>query len=422
MKFYVKSAIVLCIVLISTLFTISALEFINPTSASTAPALHVSGNQIQDVNGKTVYLRGIGRAGDIESASGMWSGPDQTVFAWDQKWYPISSNIELMDATFKCYQETWKSNMIRVFVNVNWYWQNNITASIEDPDNYPAWTTPISYQNYVTTVVSEAAKYGIYVDVCPYQLTSGYENGNGGGAQGMPLCGWDEAGTSFLSSTKLPEQTFWSQFWTLMASNLKDYPNAIFEAWNEPQNTGTDPITPEYLTYLTTMYNAVRSVTSQNLIFMQWNAGYIPNYNDLSWCQQISNAIPNAANLVYTTHAYRHSPYFNYQWETNTPNVQSQLTFAIESMGIKAPLLVNEAASCKSYVPSSDVQNELGWWRALNNATRNLGIGLTAYYWMSDNDLGPVFEGEALLTGYWVNGTSSPMPNQMGEIFLTYSK
>ena len=46
-----------------------------------------------------------------------------------------------------------------------------------------------------------------------------------------------------------------------MANNLKDYPNAIFEAWNEPQNTGTDPITPEYLTYLTTMYNAVRSVT-----------------------------------------------------------------------------------------------------------------------------------------------------------------
>jgi hypothetical protein len=282
MKFYVKSTIILCIILVSTLFAISALQFVNPSSASTAPALHVSGNQIQDINGKTVYLRGIGRAGDIESASGMWSGPDQTVFAWDQKWCPLSNNIEMMDATFKCYQEYWKVNMIRIYVNVNWYWQNNITASIEDPENYPTWTTPISYQNYITTVVSEAANYGIYVDVCPYQLTSGYENGNGGVAQGMPLCGWDEAGTSFISSTKLPEQTFWSRFWTIMANNLKNHPNAIFEAWNEPQNTGTDPITPDYLTYLTTMYHAVRSITTQNLIFMQWNAGYIPNYNDLT--------------------------------------------------------------------------------------------------------------------------------------------
>ena len=94
---------------------------------------------------------------------------------------------------------------------------------------------------------------------------------------------------------------------------------------------------------------------------------------------------------------------------------------AIESMGVTAPLLINEAASCKSYVPLSDIQNELDWWTALNNATRNLGIGLTAYYWMSDNDLGPVFYGEALLTGSWENDTASPVPNQMGEIFLKYS-
>ena len=68
-----------------------------------------------------------------------------------------------------------------------------------------------------------------------------------------------------------------------------------------------------------------------------------------------------------------------------------------------------------------DIQNELDWWTALNNATRNLGIGLTAYYWMSDTDLGPVFYGEALLTGSWENDTASPAPNQMGEIFLKYS-
>jgi hypothetical protein len=146
-----------------------------------------------------------------------------------------------------------------------------------------------------------------------------------------------------------------------------------------------------------------------------------PQLQRPNWCQQISNAIPNAVNLVYTTHAYWHSPYFNYQWDISSLNVESQLTLALESMGVTAPMLINEAASCKSYVPYSDVKNEIGWWASLNNATRNLGIGLCAYYWMSDNDLGPAFEGEALLMGSWVNGTISPVPNQMGEIFLNYS-
>ena len=45
-----------------------------------------------------------------------------------------------------------------------------------------------------------------------------------------------------------------------MANGLKSYPNAIFEAWNEPVNNGSwnDPITSSYLTYVSTMYNAIR--------------------------------------------------------------------------------------------------------------------------------------------------------------------
>jgi hypothetical protein len=76
----------------------------------------------------------------------MWSGPSDIVFAWGQKWYPISQNIADMDATFQCYQQVWKVNMIRVFINVNWYWQDNITPSVEDPENYPTWTTPKTLQ------------------------------------------------------------------------------------------------------------------------------------------------------------------------------------------------------------------------------------------------------------------------------------
>ncbi len=253
-KTSISAAIILCVILTCTVLSFA----FTSTQANAATALHVSGSQILDASGKTVILRGIGRAGDIESASGMWSSPGSAVFAWDQKWHPITNNIPLMDATFKCYQQNWHVNMIRMFINVNWYWQDNVVPSVQDPANYPDWTTPISYREYVTTVVAEAAKHGIYVDICPYQLNSGYEDAYAAGAQGLPLSGWDQAGQDFLSTTNLPEQEFWTHFWTLVASNLKDYPNAIFEAWNEPENLGVDPITPQYLTYLVTMYNAVR--------------------------------------------------------------------------------------------------------------------------------------------------------------------
>ena len=77
-----------------------------------------------------------------------------------------------------------------------------------------------------------------------------------------------------------------------MANNLKGYSNVIFEAWNEPDDgINVNPVLSTYMTYLTTMYNAIRGTGSTNLIFIQWTMGFIPNFNDLSWAAQISAAI-----------------------------------------------------------------------------------------------------------------------------------
>jgi hypothetical protein len=323
-----------------------------------------------------------------------------------------------MQATLQSYQQYWKVNMIRIFISVNWYLQDNITPSAEDPENYPTYNTPISYRTYIKTLTALAAQYGIYVDICPYQLLSTYNADEQGGDQGLPLCGWENDCATYLNKTGLTEQAFWANFWTTLATEMKPYPNAIFEAYNEPQNTGADSITAGYLTYLKTMYSAVRNVTSDQLIFMQWQAGYVPTYNDLGWCNQISNAIPGAVNLAYTTHAYRHAPYFNRQWGTSNATVKTQLTTALNSMGVTAPLVINEAGSCQNAVTNRDLTNEINWWTGLCSSTRTLGIGLTAYYWMSDSDLGPVYSGLSLLTGKWGTGAQSPTPNRIGKIFL----
>ena len=417
MKFLSQLALIACMIMLCATF----LPAFPQTLTVTAPSLHVSGAQILNSSNQVVVLRGIGRTGDLQSASGMWSTQGMAVADWSQKWMPISSNIPLMDATFQCYQQYWHVNMIRMLIPVNWYWQNNVVPSMQDPTYYPTWTTPISYQTYIATVAQQAAKYGIYVDICPYELISNYQDNASRGAQGQPMGNWDSYAQSFLASTGLTEQQFWSQYWILIANNLKKYPNVIFEAWNEPQDSGYDAISSGYMIYLTTMYNAVRSAGAQNLIFMQWDSGYVPTYNDLSWASQISEAIPNAINLVFTTHAYRHGPSFNFQWGTNYTTVLQQLLVAVQSMGVNAPLLINEAGSCLFSVPSNNIQVELDWWNSLNHATSTLGIGLTGYYWISDSDLGPAYSGETLLSGSWGSGAASPTPNNMGQIFLNYA-
>ena len=175
------------------------------------------------------------------------------------------------------------------------------------------------------------------------------------GWQGMPLMGWDEAGTRFLQRRRLRQATNKASgawFWTDMANNLKDYPNVIFDAWNEP-NVGSDVdmIPAGFMTYLQTMYTAIRSTGATNLIMMQWHMGWFPNGygNSLSWVKQIDDTI-HPTNIVYTTHLYYYAPTdLTSYWATDYAGLKTQLQTGIDSMGIAAPLVINEEGSCLSY-------------------------------------------------------------------------
>ncbi|MCW4000965.1 MAG: glycoside hydrolase family 5 protein [Candidatus Bathyarchaeota archaeon] len=383
---------------------------------STSP-LHTSGSYILDESGNVVYLRGVGVAGMVPNLI-LWGngGSDN----WGTQWNYNPTAV--MDQTFATLQSQWHVNMIRVFVYPSWYYRDNIVPAQEDP-NYAGQTTPISTKAYLRTLCQEADKYGIYVDVVPYMMTPSSSSfgldkyaSSGYGWQGMPLMGWDDAATRFLSDAGYGnnEQAFWKWFWTDMANNLKDYPNAIFEGWNEP-NVGSDvdAIPAGYMTYLQTMYSAIRSTGATNLIMMQWHMGWQPNGygNDLSWCKQISNAIPGATNLVYTTHYYYYAPtdLSNY-WATDYTTLKSQVQTGINTMGVTAPLVVNEEGSCLNSSPNH--QRDLTWWTNVLKVQQDMGIGACAYYWLSDSGLGGIYSGETMLS-------SGYSPNNMGQAFIS---
>ena len=133
--------------------------------AATTSALHTSGSYILDANGNTIYLRGVGVAGFAPNLI-LWgsSGSDN----WGDQWNHNPTTA--MDQTFSTMQNQWHVNMIRIFVYPSWYYRDNIIPAKED-SNYASDTTPISTRAYLKTLCTEAAKYGIYVDITPYTLT-----------------------------------------------------------------------------------------------------------------------------------------------------------------------------------------------------------------------------------------------------------
>lgn len=409
-----------CMTALFIISMVSVLSFAAAADTTKTSALHTSGSYILDSNGNTVYLRGMGVAGFAPDLILWGNGASDN---WGNQWNPDTA---VMDQTFQTMQSTWHVNMIRVFIYPSWYYRDNIVPAVEDPTNYGSHTTPISVKAYLKTLCQEADKYGIYVDIVPYMMTpySGsfgadkYATGSFGW-QGMPMSGWDDAANRFLSDAGYAnnEKGFWTWFWTDMANNLKDCPNAIFEAWNEPNlGSDADAIPAGYLTYLTTMYSAVRSTGATNIVMMQWHMGWQPNgYGaDLSWCKQIATAIPNANNLVYTTHLYYYAPTdLSSYWATDYAGLKSQLQTGINTMGVTAPLVVNEEGSCLNSSPNH--QKDLTWWTNLVVAQRDLNIGAGAYYWLSDSGLGPVYSGETMLSdGY--------TPNDMGQAYINAYK
>ncbi len=411
-----KKPIAVCI---TALFIVSMLSVLSIDTVQAAPAtsaLHTSGSYILDANGNSIYLRGIGLAGFAPNLM-IWNNNEND--NWGAQWNHNPTTT--MEQTFQTMKNQWHINMIRIFIYPSWYYRDNIIPAQEDPASYGDCTTPISVKSYLKLLAEEADKYGIYVDIVPYMMTPSSSSfgadpytSSGFGWQGMPMCGWDEPAQRFLNDAGYGnnEQGFWRWFWTDMATTLKDYPNVIFDAWNEP-NVGTDadPIPEGFMSYLQTMYDAVRSTGATNLIMMQWHMGWFPNDygNDLSWVKQIDDTF-NPKNVVYTTHLYYYAPTdLSSYWATDYEGLKAQLQTGIDSMGIIAPLVINEEGSCLNNSP--DKQRDITWWTNLLAAQADLRIGTGAYYWLSDAGLGPIYAGETMLS----NGNQ---PNDMGQAYI----
>ena len=187
-------ALTICALFLISILSVLALNGAQVQGASTTLPLHTSGNQILDSNNSPVYLRGVGVAGMTPDLIFWGNGGGDS---WADQWQSASSAA--VTDTFQALSTTWHVNMIRIFMYPEWYWLNGASGTANGEN----------VQSYIATLASEAAQYGIYIDIVPYQLTaySGsftsdpYLSGSMTTNQGMPFSGWDSAGQNFIAST-----------------------------------------------------------------------------------------------------------------------------------------------------------------------------------------------------------------------------
>jgi hypothetical protein len=441
----------LLVLAISTLLLLSTLTTIIPnTQAQTTtptPALNTQGHNIVDQNNNIIYLRGIGRAGDTDSLTGIWGAKGESTFNYGNKWETNTATLtHRMDQTFTAYREEWKVNMVRIFINVDWWWEDNINPYQkygQGPDQL------MSYQNYVELLIQRAQANGIYVNFVPYQVLNHYINSDKW--DGIPgSLGTDSA--NYMRTIHNDETQAWNLWWTSVVNKIGKYSNVIFEAWNEPCNSKAsfDPNQPsraEFFNYATEMYKTIRGLQNNNLIFLQWHMSLVPTWQELDWVPAMHRHLRDSiglepVNVAYTAHPYRHAPYPNLQWKTTYDEVKAQLNApnmvpATRSGDVNVPLVFNEMGVMTSLTAYSygvnqhlyeqvgegsmnaqqRLDRELDFWDAILRNSREMGIGVAPYYWMQTDLWGAVNQG-LISSATWPSTAASPTPWRSGQIFI----
>ncbi len=275
-------------------------------ATSTAPQLHVSGNQLVNASGNPVVLHGVDRSGGEFACvqnTGIWNGPmDQASITAMKEWGVTAVRVPLNEAC--------------------WNAESYVNAAY-------AGTT---YQNAVKQYVSLLNDNGI-VAILDLHWTDGTYSGPGSG------CGSAQA----TCQKPMPDSAQSVPFWTSVAGTFKGNDAVIFDLFNEPYpdvatgsetqgwqcwlSGGTCPGIGYPVAGMQALVNAVRSVGANNVIML----GGLAWSNDLTQWLAHEPADPDN-NLVASWHSYNF----------NTCSTQSCWTSQVAPVAASVPVIAGE--------------------------------------------------------------------------------
>ena len=163
--------------------------------------LHVAGRYIKDSLGRTTTLRGVNQEGFLDSPNGWWNPEGGNYLSGLGIWDPdaVKYNLDGM--------KSWGCNVLRLHTKIAW-WLNDES----------------SYRQHIKDTITWAGERGIYVIFEPYSIL-------GGTQQPLP---WAPHTTDPEEQVIMPDSSAFINYWTSVANELKDFPNVLFEIYNEP--------------------------------------------------------------------------------------------------------------------------------------------------------------------------------------------
>jgi len=360
-KFY---GILLASIIITGIFVSSAMSSLNssisiPNSAIIAAIspLHVEGRYIKDVNNNTVVLRGVNKVEWADQPGGTWMGiPVNSISSWN----PTNVATELIS------MQSWGINLIRCHQAIE-QWLYNIEQ----------------HRQMLKEFIQLAAERGIYVVFDGYSVRN-YANG----ATQDPLP-YPPYQTTPGANTIITSGQDYINYMVSVASELKGYPNVIFELWNEPN--GNDAAKASWFSVAQRCINAIRATGADNLIIFQWDYNCWANLDfpppsgsaaTMDWVWQ-ANLTDSLGNLVYSTHIYRCYGAFQRSGGRAWTLADIQLAFQyflFPNVTTKYPLIIGEIGCDLAYT-GDELTHELSAFDTCMTLFDQMGISYTPFWW-----------------------------------------
>jgi hypothetical protein len=305
--------------------------------------LHVEGRYIKDVFNNTVVLKGVWKVEFTDSCVGWWNHGNP--YIWDET--AARSHMQNL-------KQNWGINVINTFMWGDWWMEDKAVT-------LGGYTTDRHYRECIKDTISLAAEYGLYYQIRLYSPIMAEGRVHGPYA---PYSSWSV--NDFVD------------FWTSVATELKDYPNVIFTLYDEPSgdlNTWFDAAE--------LAINAIRGVGAEQLIVVHY--GYC---GDCMWMEDWVQQGRPLQNIVFSNHIYRHHGTFHYDADSpvDIDYIRDYLTsqdgaaYGYITDTYNIPVWVSAIGAYKG---SSD-DAEYIYFRNTLAVLNELELGYAAYQWFRE--------------------------------------
>lgn len=333
--------------------------------------LHVDGRYIKNSLNQTVYLRGVWKPDYLDSCVGWWGDP----YSWNE------NNVRAM---MNALRYNWGINVINIFVWGDWWLEDKSTTLNGQPTSH-------SYRWVIKETLRIAQEYDLYVQIRLYS----------------PIRAEGRVAAPFQPYSSWTVDDFYN-FWINMATELKNYNNAIFTLYDEPNSELTI-----WFDAATAAINEIRSTGAQQIIVVHYaycgSSMWMEN-----WIQQGRPL----ENIVFSNHIYRYHGTFRYDMNSpvdieyirdflsNKPvNGYTGAAYGYITNTYNVPIWVSAIGSHSGSINDQEYVYFKNTLQVLNE----LGLGYVAYQWFRTDTPWATQKNEGLLVN---------PPNRVGQALI----